>query len=71
MLGNTTPFTLHGPHAFKGEQNLILKATLSQFPSAPAHLCTELSPLGYMPSHDIMCIIRIKALYSTNHNFLK
>jgi len=24
-----------------------------------------------MPSHDIMCIIRIKALYSTNHNFLK
>jgi len=29
---------------------------------APALLCTQLSPLGYIPSHDIIYIIRFKAL---------
>jgi len=35
MPGNTTPFTLHGPHTFKGEKkNGFKKTTLRPFPSA-------------------------------------
>ena len=56
------------PHLFKGEKNMDSKTntneTLRQPGSNPgsALLCTEQSPLGYMPSHHIMYIIRFKAL---------